>query len=533
MANYQTKDNQTGPHLDVEAGWRRVKLDLSKRRGFVRHPFLRELIAWDEAGWIDALNRALIGGIYRPSPMEVCDVPKGGGALRPGSVLRLEDAVVYAACVDAAFERIYERIASARRTFDFAYRLRDPANRDGWFLDQFAGWKDFDRASIGRIQAGAQWVVVADIAGYFEHVDLSQLFSDLRAIGVNESVLQQLSTLLNNWTYVSGRGIPQGQSPSDILGKLYLTSVDENLASQGFDHIRYVDDIRVFCDDVAQARKAILSLSRLLRARGLSVQAAKLQILRSDKAQEKFEGVRAVVANLERAYAGDLNDLLGSDAPSMSVTQAEEALAAADVDEYPTEVLRKVWMAHFSGEVTSFNGTLFRFLLGRLGRANDAVAVPRVLDFLVTHPDQTAFIIKYLGATGSLPVVEDRLAAFVTSAEAVYEFQLYEIIEGVLDAGFDAPGALGSIIGRIAFDRSRPPYLKAVARCHLGRFGSASDLELLQAEYSSETSDIAQAEIICALTRMERIRRNSFYQRVQNSGDLQRRAVQWATQRRP
>lgn len=514
--------------LDLEAGWRRVKLDLSKKRGFVRHPYLQDLIALNEAAWVTSLRDAIASGTYRPAPMEVCDVPKSGGAIRPGSILQLRDAVVYSACVDAAYQSIYSRIYGTGPLRDFAYRLRDPNDRDGWFLDQFTGWKDFDRASIGRIQDGAQWVVLADIAGYFEHIDLSQLFSDLRAAGVDDLVLRQLSDLLNAWQ-VAARGIPQGQSPSDVLGKLYLASVDDNLTASGFDHVRYVDDIRVFCKDIASARKAILVLSSLLRARGLSLQAAKLQIMRADKAQEKFQGVRAVVMNLTRTYSDAIALMIGSDAPSMSVSEAEEALAAADIDQFPTEVLQKVWNSHFSDEFSEFNGTLFRFLLGRLGRARDAVAAPRVLDFLRSHPDQTAHIVKYLAKAGQLASVEESLAEFVKSPEAVYDFQLYEIIEGILDAGFEAVGSLAGILQDVAFDRSRPSYLRAAARCYIGKFGSGADLERLQAQFAQEVSPLGQAELICALHRMERGRRNGFYKRVEGTGDYQARAVRWAS----
>ena len=77
-----------------------------------------------------------------------------------------------------------------------------------------------------------------------------------------EEAAKLLSACLNRWAEPRGKGIPQGRrSASDILAKLYLDSIDHNLRNEGFSHLRYVDDIRIFCGDIREAKRAVLKLS--------------------------------------------------------------------------------------------------------------------------------------------------------------------------------------------------------------------------------------------------------------------------------
>ena len=70
-----------------------------------------------------------------------------------------------------------------------------------------------------RIAQGADHVVITDIAGFYENIDIGLMLSDLRAVDDNGPVGQRLSECLNKWSlsHVSGRGIPQGFAASDIL----------------------------------------------------------------------------------------------------------------------------------------------------------------------------------------------------------------------------------------------------------------------------------------------------------------------------
>ena len=83
-------------------------------------------------------------------------------------------------------------------------------------------------------------------------------------------------SLLNRWAQPRAKGIPQGFSASDILAKIYLNPIDRALRNGGFTHLRYVDDIRIFCKSRLEAKRGLLLLNDLMRKRGLNLQSAKI-----------------------------------------------------------------------------------------------------------------------------------------------------------------------------------------------------------------------------------------------------------------
>lgn len=126
--------------LDLPTAWRRVKSDLADRV-FVRRPYAVSLIETDLNAYLDARSASIREDRYVPGPMLVCDVPKGGGLIRPGSVLSHADQIVYAALVGACFRAIHRKLRWSQGSIDFSYRLAaDPRSAD-WLRDRFTGWK--------------------------------------------------------------------------------------------------------------------------------------------------------------------------------------------------------------------------------------------------------------------------------------------------------------------------------------------------------------------------------------------------------
>jgi len=208
------------------------------------------------------------------------DVPKGRGGVRPGSHLNLADRVVYAAAVAAALPFLQTPLRWAQGTVDYAYQLLRQPRGAAWFRDKFPSWSQFREASLRQVQE-------ADVPA---------------------PLVELLATCLYRWANPLTRGIPQGQSASDVLAKVYLNSVDRNLRAMGYVHVRYVDDFRVFCRDRVQAKKALLDLTGLLRQRGLILQAAKSELLRADQARNRIEGVLPTLNNLSKRFDQALSE---------------------------------------------------------------------------------------------------------------------------------------------------------------------------------------------------------------------------------
>ncbi len=198
-----------------------------------------------------------------------CEIPKPKGAIRPGMHLTFADRVIYLAAVGACLPKLHEALQWAQGSVDFSYLLAEDAEEESWMRGRFYGWKSFRDESLKLLdEGGYSYVVTADITAYYDLIDIGTLVSDLRAIGAPPESIRQISECLNRWAAAVGpsRGIPQGNSGSDLLAKLYLNSVDRALADGNFKHLRYVDDIRIFCHSRVEAQRAVMLLAKLLRS---------------------------------------------------------------------------------------------------------------------------------------------------------------------------------------------------------------------------------------------------------------------------
>jgi hypothetical protein len=198
------------PKLDLELAWRRVKNDTG--RVFVDTPYERQLVEADQVEWLAELQGKIAKG-YRPHSAIIADIPKGNGAVRPAALLSLEDQLVYAAAVGAMIPSIGAGLRQSQGTVDFSYRLSESPRRVEWSTRAFLGWSAFRKASTDRLDKGAPHAVLTDITGFYENIDLGVLFSDLRALGCDTSVVQLLQTCLHRWSIVPGRGLSQGFRP--------------------------------------------------------------------------------------------------------------------------------------------------------------------------------------------------------------------------------------------------------------------------------------------------------------------------------
>lgn len=367
-------------------------------------------------------------------------------------------------------------------------------------------------------------MVLADIPAFYENIDIGLLLSDLRQAEAPSPAIEQIGVCLNRWAQSPGRGIPQGQSASDILAKLYLNNVDQALRDLGYVHLRYVDDVRLFCETEVQSKHALVALSRLLRARGLSLQAAKTRIYTPSEATKKIEGATAILRDINRDFIDDVIRETGLGDPYISVHQADEILDASP-DDAPLEIIRQAYSDYCVNTFSPLNATLFRFLLNRLAKQRDSFAAEHCLTLLEPHPEETSYILNYFGAIGPGEELEAQIVALMEGGHVIYDYQRYQIIEWFFERQSNPSERLINLVRALAFDATSPTYVRSVCRCFLGKFGTAADLERLALEYEATADPVERAEIICAIQRMERGRRNTLLGRFERDGEASRLAV--------
>jgi group II intron reverse transcriptase/maturase len=167
-----------------------------------------------EAGAFDrliALHERVREGKYRAVPSRRVHIPKADGRLRPLGIASLEDKILQRAVCEV-LNAVYE---ADFKGFSYGFR---PGRSQHDALDALA-------AGLGQ---RVNWVLDADIRGFFDHLDRDWLMKFLRHRIADERVLRLVTKWLNagvledgTWSD-SGEGTPQGGCLSPLLANVYL-----------------------------------------------------------------------------------------------------------------------------------------------------------------------------------------------------------------------------------------------------------------------------------------------------------------------
>jgi hypothetical protein len=186
-----------------------------------------------------------------------------------------------------------------------------------------------------------------------------------------------------------------------------------------------------------------------------------------------------------------------------------------------------VFNTHFVDDPAQFSGTLFRFLLNRLGARSDRHVVPFVAGLLREHPEETARVLQYVSRCDAFELVDDVTSEFLRSPYAVYDYQRYQIFEARWRHPRPPSEDFTKVARETAFDVACPAYVRSVARRCVAQWGTSADWSRAESSLAAESTDLGQAEIICMTANMEVVRRNSFIAKAGRRGDYQARAERW------
>ncbi len=227
---------------------------------------------------LDDLIERLHRMAYIPQPVLRVNIPKpGSDKLRPLGIPALEDKLVQSG-LSKILQAIYEQ-----DFIDDSYGFRPKR-----------GCHDALRALNQTVaQKGTQYIVEADIRGFFDNVDQGQLMKFLAHRIADKRVLRYIKRILKSGIQEEGvfrasdRGTPQGGVISPLLANIYLHYTLDLWFERGFRKtctgltrfIRYADDFVVCFKHEADARRFRVEMEERLNQFGLEIAPEKTKIL--------------------------------------------------------------------------------------------------------------------------------------------------------------------------------------------------------------------------------------------------------------
>jgi len=223
------------------------------------------------------LSERLKRRAYRAKPVKRAYIPKADGRQRPLGIPTLEDKIVQRATVEV-LNAIYETDFLG---FSYGFRPgRNPHNA-------------LDALYAGLLTERVNWVLDADIRGFFEAIDHEWLVKFLEHRIADRRVVRLIQKWLKAGVLEDGtrtwrdEGTPQGGSVSPLLANVYLHYVFDlwgqrwrkTQAHGDMIVVRYADDFIVGFEHRADAERFLAELRERFTKFGLELHSEKTRLL--------------------------------------------------------------------------------------------------------------------------------------------------------------------------------------------------------------------------------------------------------------
>ena len=218
---------------------------------------------------IDRLSAKLQDGTYEPRAVRRTWIPKPGrDEKRPLGIPTVTDRVVQMAC-HLVLEPVFEH-GFAEQSYGFR---------------PDKGAKQALRCVHETLKEGRTWVVDADLKSYFDTIPHDQLIERVGRKVSDGSILELIRSFLEQEVvdgddrYQPEAGTPQGGVVSPLLANIYLDPLDQLMAEQGFEMVRYADDFVILCESRQEADKALAVVEQWASHHGLTLHPDKTQVV--------------------------------------------------------------------------------------------------------------------------------------------------------------------------------------------------------------------------------------------------------------
>lgn len=246
-----------------------------------------EVIAFIEAEVMQGVGR------YPAAPRIIRNIPKKGLPVRYSLETDFLDRFVYQAITTFLIKFFDPHLSHRVLSHRFARH-----SKRYLFQNRIERWLTYEGVSF-TFRRDSKYLLVTDLANYYENIRSSDIIESLEGLlpsisaGPNElqeirNAIELLRSCLERWTFNGEFGLPQNRDASAFFANVLLASVDRKMEQLGYDYYRYVDDIRIICDSVDEAKKSLHELISGLREIGLNVNSAKTAILGPDTSNDEI-----------------------------------------------------------------------------------------------------------------------------------------------------------------------------------------------------------------------------------------------------
>ncbi|WP_321531044.1 reverse transcriptase domain-containing protein [uncultured Desulfuromonas sp.] len=379
-------------------------------------PKIRELHAiYDRKDDFVALVEGKPLTSFQPKPCRRFIVPKDEISYRQATQLHPQDSILLSALVYQFGKGIEDRRLNSNQVFSYRF---SPTMEEGLYNSKTA-WNAFWTTAYRKSQ-NSSYILYCDIADFYNQIYHHAVENQLIASGFPNQAIQWVISLLESTTAGVSRGVPIGPHAVHLIAEATLIPIDNSMSTNGFQFLRYADDIIIFCDSKKEANSALSSLASILdKQQRLTLQRHKTKFYTPTEFQAICSGMieDRPIDRSEEKLLGIIFKYTGGN-PYQSISY--NSISPEDWKQFSDKVVRKIINDYLSRDEVDY--IRLRWFYRRLAQ----VGHPGALDISIEQFEKLgpclANICSYIASIQSIEpeewkVIGEKLIALLDTEE--------------------------------------------------------------------------------------------------------------------
>ena len=279
----------------MKKAWKIVKEGMRKQTLLDLHDYYD--FHKNQDSLIKIIRSKIIKGDYQPKSPQTIRLEKKYGVCRHLQIPSPEDALVLQTIVETLSPLIKKAQPSNRAFYSRSHKqLKKESDIDETFPYSWLElWPAFQKR-IYEFTSCFNYIVITDIANYFDNISLASLRNVISSYGHFEECLLDFLFFLKAFVWrpdylpLRGYGLPQVDFDAPrLLAFAFLFEIDKFLDKEtSGNFVRWMDDIDFGVNDIDKAKKILRGLDEMLLTRGLRLNMGKTKILSASDARKYF-----------------------------------------------------------------------------------------------------------------------------------------------------------------------------------------------------------------------------------------------------